>query len=469
MARTTKAAANAAARSAVDRLLRPKSVAVIGASADPAKTAGRPLRFLRRDGFTGEVWPINPRYKDIDGLHCYGGVADLPTPPDAAIILVGPSYAEVYLRELAAVGTGAAIAIGGGYAEIGPEGAARQQRLRKAAGTMRLLGPNTIGAVNLIDRITLSASGALDVEDRHVGAIAIVSQSGGILGSILSRAAHRGIGLSHLIATGNEADLEVCDFVEYLVGDPATRVIALYLETLRDPDRFRKAAASARRAGKPIVVYKVGRSAPGARSAASHTGALSGEDRLYDGMFEQLGVIRVHDYSDIVDVPMALTAGARLAGRRLAILTSTGGAGGLVADVCGLAGFDVPPPGAETAARLGALLHHDGFAADRNPVDLTLAGLSPEIIRGAIETLMESRDYDGVIAIVGSSGVGRPDLVAVPVIDAFRNAAKPLIVYTSPSAPDIIKRLNAHGVPAVERPEGCAAALAANFRFSLRK
>ena len=204
-----------ARRSAIDRLLRPESVAIIGASSDPAKTAGRPLHYLRLHGFTGGIWPINPRYDDIDGQRCYGSVTDLPGPPDAAIILVGPTHAEQYLRDLAAAGAGAAIAIGGGYAEIGAAGAVRQERLREAAGDMRLLGPNTIGAVNLIDRITLSASGALDVQDRQVGKIAMVSQSGGILGSILSRAAWRGVGLSHLVATGNEADLEVCDFVEF--------------------------------------------------------------------------------------------------------------------------------------------------------------------------------------------------------------------------------------------------------------
>ena len=461
-------AAPAGNRSAIDRLLRPKSVAIIGASSDPAKTAGRPLHYLRLHGFTGDIWPINPRYDDIDGQRCYASVADLPGPPDTAIILVGPSHAEQYLQDLDLVDCGAAIAIGGGYAEIGPEGAARQDKLREAAGSMRLLGPNTIGTVNLVDSITLSASGALDVENRQVGTIAMLSQSGGILGSVLSRAAYRGVGLSHLVATGNEADLEVCDIIEYLIDDAATSVIALYLETLRNPDRFREIAAKALRAGKPIVVYKVGRSEPGARSAASHTGALSGEDRLYEGMFEQFGVIRVNNYSDLIDVPMALTAGVTLTGKRLAILTSTGGAGGLIADVCGLAGFDAPPPGAKTAKRLGALLHHDGFAANRNPIDLTLAGLSPEIIKGAIDALLESHDYDAVIPIVGSSGVGRPDLVAVPVIDAFKTADKPLVVYTSPSAPEIIRRLNANGVPAFETPEGCAAALAACFRFSQR-
>jgi acyl-CoA synthetase (NDP forming) len=391
-------------------------------------------------------------------------VESLPQAPDAAIILVGPAHAAQYLRDLDRIGTGSAIAIGGGYGETGPEGMRRQELLREAAGGVRLLGPNTIGLVNLTDGITLSASGALDVEDRQSGKIAVVSQSGGILGSLLSRAAFRGIGLSHLVATGNEADLEICDFVEFLIDDPATTVIALYLEALRRPDRFRQVADAARQKGKALVAFKVGRSEPGARSAASHTGALAGEDRLYDALFRQTGVIRVGTYNDLIDVPMALTGQTNLAGKRLGILTTTGGAGALVADVCGVAGFEAPEPGHKTAKALSALMTHDGFAAERNPIDLTLAGLQPDIIRGAINALMDSADYDAVISIVGSSGVGRPDLVATPVIDVTRDAKKPLFVYTSPSAPQIIRRLNSSGVPAYDSPEGCAAALDAIFR-----
>lgn len=451
-------------RAALDRLFRPLSVAVIGASADPAKTAGRPLHFLRRHGFAGSVWPVNPRYDEIAGERCYRDLAALPGAPDVAIVLVGPDRAEAYVRDLAAIGAGAAIVLAGGYAEIGEAGAHRQQSLRDAAGPMRLLGPNTIGILNLTDGITLSASGALDVEDRPAGRIAVVSQSGGILGSILSRAAARGIGLSHLVATGNEADLDVCDMVEYLLDDAATTVIALYLEGLRRADRFRYIAQAAAARGKRLVVYKIGRSAQGARSAASHTGALAGEDRLYDALFDKTGVIRLDRYADLIDVPMALSAGRLAPGRRIAILTATGGAGALIADVAGLAGLDTPPPGPETARRLGALLSDQGFVAERNPIDLTLAGNRPEVIQGALSVLVDSPDYDAVIAIAGSSAVARPDLVAVPVIEASAGAAKPIVVYTSPSTPQIIRRLNAAGVPAFDSPESCAAALDALAR-----
>jgi acyl-CoA synthetase (NDP forming) len=445
--------------SSIDRLIRPRSVAIVGASADPTKTAGRPLRYLKRHGFAGEIYPINPRYDELDGTPCYRDVASLPEAPDAAIILVGAERAEAYVRDLSARGVSATIVLAGGYAEVDGEGQSRQEALRRAAGPMRILGPNTVGIVNVIDRVTLSASGALDVEGLRSGRIALVSQSGGILGSVLSRAAFRGAALSRLIATGNEADLEVSDFIDYLIDDPETSVIALYLEGLRNADRFRRSALAASRAGKSLVVYKVGRSEAGARSTQSHTGALAGEDRLYDALFDQIGAVRAERFSDLIDIALALSIKQRMPGRRMAILTTTGGAGALVADACGLLGYDTPAPSAEISAKLSDLLKDDGFSADRNPIDLTLAGLQPHILKGAISTLTQSPEFDAVVTVVGSSSVGQPELVAKPLVEALASIDKPLLAYVSPSAPDILRHLNASGVPAFENPEGCAAAI----------
>lgn len=445
----------------LERLFRPRSVALVGASSDPAKIGGRPLHFLVKHGFTGDIWPVNPRAAEIGGIRCYPDIESLPGAPDVAMVLVGPAYAEESVRALAARGTGAAIVLAGGFAESGDDGADRQAALVRAAGGMRLLGPNTIGLLNMTDGITLSASGALDVENRYTGGVAVVSQSGGILGSLMSRASTQGVGLSHLIATGNEADIDVGDAVMYLATDAATRVIALYLETIRKPELFRQAAAAVAKAGKKLVIYKVGRSEAGARSAASHTGALAGEDRVFDAFFRQIGAIRAERYSDLIDIPAAIATAPALTGKRVAIVTHTGGAAGLVADVCGMAGLETPPPGEKTTRRLAAILQDDGFAPDRNPVDLTLAGLDPDVTYQAIMALAESDDYDAVIPVVGSSSVGRPHLVADPVVRAMNTVTKPLIVYTSPSAPGIVTRLNAAGVPTFDTPEACATALSA--------
>ena len=219
--------------SALERLIRPKSVAIIGASADAGKLTGRPLAFLQKYGYGNEIFPVNPRYPSIAGYPCFPDIRSLPHAPDVAIVLVGSARVPEAVRDLGAIGAGAAIVLAGGFGESGADGMARQQALKSAAGDMRLLGPNTIGLVNLSDGIALSASAALQSSQAVPGSIALVSQSGGILGALLSRAEAQGVGFSKLIATGNEADIDVADLVDYLIDDSATQVIALYLEGLR--------------------------------------------------------------------------------------------------------------------------------------------------------------------------------------------------------------------------------------------
>jgi acetate---CoA ligase (ADP-forming) len=448
---------------AIDRLFRPRSIAVLGASADAGKLAGRPVAYLQRHGFAGSIYPINPRYQELAGVACYPDVRALPEPPDVGLILLASDRVVEATRQLAQAGASAAIVLAGGFGEAGAEGRRRQQELKDAAGAMRLLGPNTIGLVNVTDKIMLSASGAMELEEFPVGQVAVVSQSGGILGSLLSRGAARGIGFSKLVATGNEADIEVSDCIEYLLEDDATAVIALYLEALRAPQRFRAAAAKAAAIGKPIVAFKVGRSEVGVRSAISHTGALAGVDAIYEALFRQVGVTRAATFADLLEIPAALVQQRPMRGRRVAIVTSSGGAATLVADSAGAAGFDVPAPDAATARKLLALNIRDAVL-DRNPIDVTLAGLRPDLLRTVIDELLASASYDAVIAIVGSSGIGQPDLVARPLIEALHTSDKPLLAYVSPDAPTIIRHLNRQGLPAFSAPESCASALAAVLR-----
>lgn len=442
------------------RLLKPRSVAVIGASADPTKTAGRPVAYLQKHGFAGAIYPVNPKADRIGDLPCYPDIASLPEVPDVAIVLLGAERAHLAVRDLAARGCAAAIVLASGYTETGDDGARRQRELVEAAGTMRLLGPNTIGLVNLTDSIVLSATGALEMDEFPVGHIGVVSQSGGILGALLSRAAARGIGLSKLIATSNEVDLELADFIDHLADDPATRVIALYVETVRHPERFRAACLKAARAGKPVVAFKIGRSEAGAKAAVSHTGALAGADRMYDALFRQVGVIRARSFADLLDVPAALATGRSLRGRRVAILTSTGGAGTLVSDDLGVAGFDTPAPDAATANALRALQTGTEAVLDRNPIDVTLAGLRPDLLRGAIRTLLASPAYDALVIIVGSSSLAQPELMAGAIQDCLPESDKPVLAYVSPHAPEVGALLTRCGVPAFTAAESCTAALA---------
>ncbi len=449
---------------AISRLLKPRSVAVVGASADANKTAGRPVLYLRKHGFAGEIYPVNPRVESIDGLRCYPDIQSLPQVPDVGIVLLGAERAHLAVRDLAARGTAAAIVLASGYTETGEEGARRQKQLIEAAGRMRLLGPNTIGLVNLTDNIPLSASGALEMDNFPVGAIGVVSQSGGILGALLSRAAARGIGLSKLVSTSNEADLDLADFVDHLADDEDTKVIALYVESVRHPEKFRAAALKAAGAGKPVVAFKIGRSEAGAKAAVSHTGALAGADRMYDALFRQVGVIRAQAFSDLLDIPAALSTGRKLRGNRVAILTSTGGAGTLVSDSLGVSGFETPGPDAGTAARLRALQTGDHAALDRNPIDVTLAGLQPDLLRGAIKALLDSPSYDALTIIVGSSGLAMPELMAGAIQDCLPASDKPVLAFVSPHAPEVAALLNQRGVPAFTAPESCAVALQGMLR-----
>lgn len=447
--------------SQINALLNPKSIAVIGASADPKKTSGLPVSYLLKHGFKGSIYPVNPKATEIQGLTCYPNVEALPEAPDVGLVLLNAKRSIEAVRSLAQLGCKAAVVLASGYAEAGETGQALQDELKEAAGSMRILGPNTIGLVNLSAGIPLSASGALEVSELPKGSVAVVSQSGGILGALLSRAAGRGIGLSSLISTSNEVDLEVSDFVDYLVDDPNTKVIALYLESIRHPARFREAALRARAVGKPLVVFKIGRSEAGASAASSHTGALAGEDRVYDAFFRELGVIRVNTFDEFLDVPAVLVAGRQLTGRRVAVLTSTGGAGTLIADSLGVNGFDTPAPDHATAEKLRALQGDTPTALDRNPIDVTLAGLQPDLLRQAIRILLESDSYDALIVIIGSSGLAMPDLVVGAISDSLATNNKPLLAYVSPYAPGTLQRLNRASIPGFSSPESCSAVLEA--------
>jgi len=452
----------------LERLLRPRAVAIVGASADTTKLTGRPLAYLEKYGFAGDIYPINPRYETIGGHRCYRDIAALPEPPDVAMVLIGGAKVIDAVRQLAAIGTSAAIVLASGFGESGPEGRARQDELKCAAGAMRLLGPNTIGLVNVSERIVLSASNALVTDEIIAGNIALVSQSGGIVGSLLSRAQAAGIGFSKLIATGNECDLEVADFVNHLVDDPGTKVIALYLEGLRKPKAFQAAVIRAHAAGKPVVAFKVGRSECGARSAVSHTGALAGSDAAYDAMFRQFGVIRADRYSDLLDIPLTLSCGRVLKGNRVAIITSTGGSASLLADAVGVAGLETPPPDEATAANLKALAI-EGATLDRNPIDVTLAGVKSDTFRTILGLVTASPAYDAVAVVLGSSALRDPETVGAPLRECASVSDKPVVGFASPNAPQLVRALNLVGVPAFVAPESCATGLAALRRVEEAK
>lgn len=452
-------------RERLRRLVRPGSVALIGVSDDPEKVTGRPLRYLLAGGFRGPVYAVNPHRATVQGQRSYGSVEELPMAPDVACVMVPPEAVPPVVAACARRGVGGAIVFSGGFAELGEDGRRLQRAVLDAAAGMPVVGPNSVGIINIAARAFVSPSLALERLDLEAGAIALVSQSGGMLGALLSRGTHRGLRFSHLVSTGNEADLDAFDFVDLLLDEPEVRAIALFLEAVRAPDKVRLAADRARGLGKPLVVYKLGRSAAGERAAASHTGALVGTDAVWNAFFRQRGMVRVSTVEALLEVASFLATAPPLRGPRVAIFTSTGGAASVIADRCGELGLELPAPDERTAARLATVM--PGISPRGNPIDLTLAGLQPATVREVCAALAESNQYDALVAVLGSSSEFHPELTAKPLADAIP-AGFPVAVYVSPQADETVRLLERSGRSTFRTPEGCAEALTLAYDYYRR-
>ncbi len=311
------------------RIVSPRSVAVIGASEDAGKFGGRVIHYLIRHGYPGRLLPINPNRAAIRGLPAFPSVSAAPGPVDVAILAVPAAQLLRQIEDCAAAGVGACIVITGKLADAGPEGAALQDRVTQAARAagMRLVGPNCLGIFNMTDSAMLSSSLALEVERVRAGGIGMVSQSGALMGTLVSLGHGYGLGFSRCISVGNQADLELCDFLEFLIEDAATRVITLYIEGLRQPQRLPPLLHRARAAGKPVLCVKAGRSEAGVQAARSHTASLAGSFAAFEAICRDAGAVLLEDPAAMVLAADALDRLPRLprAGMGLAIIASSGG------------------------------------------------------------------------------------------------------------------------------------------------
>ncbi len=442
-------------------LLDPRRIALIGASADAGRLTARPQRYLRRHGFSGTLFPVNPRAVEVLGEHAYASLDEIPGEIDFAYILLGTEQVEAQVAACAARGIPLACVLADGFAEAGPEGAARQARVVAAAraGGMRLLGPNSMGVVNLRARTALSTNAALEAESLPAGRVALVSQSGSMMGALLSRGAARGLGFSHLIGTGNEADLTAGEVASVLLDDPDVDVVCLFLEALRAPQQLAAAARKAHRLGKPIVALKLGRSPFGAELATSHTGALAGSDAAADAFFAAHGILRVTMLEALLELPL-LVAGRRPPAQRhraVGVMTTTGGGGALAVDALGVLGIEARRPDAAAAALLDAraLPHHGRL------LDMTLAGTRPDRVMAALAGLRAAQDTDLVLAVVGSSAQFRPEDAVGGIIAGAAIPGKPVAAFLAPQAEASLRLLAEAGIAAFRTPEGAADAIRA--------
>ncbi|WPB57341.1 acetate--CoA ligase family protein [Xylophilus sp. GOD-11R] len=356
--------------------LAPRTVAVIGASESIHKIGGRPIHYMRQNGFAGRIYPVNPTRTELQGLACYPSLDALPEVPELALVIVSGEKAVETVEDCARRGVKAAIVIASGFGEAGAEGRALQDRMRDAARAagMRLYGPNTQGLANFGNGAIASFSTMFTEVPPGDGPVAVVSQSGGMSAMAYGLLRGRGIGVRHVHATGNEADVTVADMAWAVAHDPGVKLLLLYLETIADPALLARTAAYARERGLPIVAVKAGRSASGAKAASSHTGSLANEDRTVDAFLRHHGIWRVRDVHAQALAAEAYLAGWRPEGRRLVIISNSGASCVMGADASEDHGLPLAELAPATCAAVAARL--PGFATATNPIDITAALLS---------------------------------------------------------------------------------------------
>jgi len=447
-------------------LLAPRSVAIVGQSNDATKTAGRPLKYLRQAGYAGRIYPVNPRRDEVLGERSWPSLADLPEVPEHAYVVASTEATMEAIEECGRIGVPVVTALANGFSETGAEGVEREARIREicARTGTRIVGPSSLGVVDLRHKTFLTANAAFDEPDLPVGRIFAASHSGGMIGTFLSRGKARGIHFAGLVSVGNEVDLSIGEICAATLDDPGIDGYVLFLETMRKAEALRAFALEAARRGKPVLAYKLGRSAAARELAVSHTGALAGEDDIAGMFLAECGIARVDTLEGLIEgFPLLARVPARPRGSRpnVAVVTTTAGGATMVVDPLSTRGIAVEPPTPQTLARIKQTIGVEVTPA--RIIDLTLAGAQYNVMKGALDVLTTAPEFDLVVVVVGSSARFYPDLAVKPIVDSA-DAGKPIAAFLVPEAPDALARLAAAGVPNFHTPEACADAVAAALR-----
>ena len=391
-------------KACLDCLFRPGSIAVIGASADPTRIGGRPLAYLKRAGFRGGVYPVNPARDSVQGFTSYASIGAVPHAIDTAIIAVRSEAVLDSARECAAHGVKSLIVFSAGFAEIGVEGAANQNELAKIGrlSGMRIIGPNSLGLFNADTRAFATFSATVEECMPSGGRVSIATQSGGYGGYVLMMAHARGLDIGNLVTTGNECDVEVGEVIHWLAEDLSTDVILAYMEGCHNGASLIAGFEAARREGKPVVVVKVGSTEIGARAAASHTAALAGSDQTFDAVFKKYGVYRARHTEEMLDIAYALRSGRLPANRATLLVTLSGGLGVHMSDLAEQAGLLLPPLPLAAQEKIKAIVP---FASTLNPVDVTgQVNNDSTVLERCLDVIFEDCDYGSVLIFIGVAG-----------------------------------------------------------------
>lgn len=434
-------------------MVAPKSVAIVGATPDERRAGGRPQAFLRRFGFPGPVYPVNPKHGEISGLKCYPDIDALPEAPELVIVSVPAAVVPETLNACREKGVKAASIYSSGFGEMGDDGAAIEAELQAIANCDDILvsGPNCQGVANLHDRMVANFSSTLGRDDIAAGPVSFIGQSGLFTGIVAAECHARGLGIGYLISTGNEIDVDFADFVAHTAKDPRIKVVAGYMEGARDGQKLQQAAEVARAHGKPVVILKVGRSESSAAAAKSHTGSLAGRYDVYQAAFRQYGILEVHDLEELFDLVTVFAMGVPPSrGRRVGILTNSGGIGVYSADRASEQGLELAEFNDTTIEGIRA--HLPVFGSPRNPVDITLQALSDtESVGSHVRHIEADPNVDAVATFFGVQMLN-----VAPLVNELTNvkqaSKKPFLTGWLHGDPEGEKALNAAGIPTYVDP-----------------
>lgn len=433
----------------LDRIFKPQTIAVVGAS-EKAGTIGNALMSnLVKGGFAGNLIPVNPKYKTLHGYKAFDSVLKLEQPVDLAVIATPIDTVTNVIQECVSKKVGGAIVISAGGKESGEKGRKIEEKIRQIAydGGLRIVGPNCIGIIKPGTKINASFASEMP----ESGNLAFVSQSGGICTSILDLALKEHIGFSHFVSIGSMLDVDFGDMIDYLGNDPSAKSILLYIENLTNFRKFMSAARSVSRV-KPIIVLKSGRSPAGAKAAASHTGAMAGEDAVYDAAFKRAGIVRVDTIQELFDCAELMSKQPRPRGPRLAILTNGGGPGVMATDTLAKYGQEPVSLTAETVEQFDSFLPQ--FWSKSNPIDI-LGDASPERFGRALEVCFNAKNIDGVLVILAPQALTSPISVAERLVETITGRQYPVFTcwMGGKSISSAVEILNKAGIPTYDTPE----------------
>jgi acetate---CoA ligase (ADP-forming) len=437
----------------LENLFHPRSVALIGASTEQNKLSGRPFRFFRDYGYAGNVYPVNPKYPEIAGVPCFAKLSDIPGEVDLAVITLPATAVPEALAECGARGVKAAAIISSGFAEVGGEGVRLQEELQRIAleNGIAVCGPNCSGFVYFPKRVTATFSVGLDGGFPEAGPAAFISQSGALSSYILGAAKERGLAFRYWITTGNECVLSFTDYLQYVLEDPEVRLVLGYLEDARDGQAFQAAARRALALDKPLIILKAGRSEAGAKASVSHTGSLAGADEVYQAVFSQNGVLRADSLDELFDLAILAQARRRPRGRRVQVVSISGAAGILMADVGSELGLEFSDLSPATKDELRKIM--PTFASITNPMDVTAEAVArPGLLTQAAEVILTDPNVDNLVMFFGIVP-GAHERLATGIAQVAQGTDKLVMMtwFPLPRA-DIWMSLARAGVPVFSEP-----------------